>query len=143
MRILLIVVRLFLVATAVVSCVAAISVGATDAGARLLADDPNTWSGLLGMFVAGGAGISIVGAISPNWVLAHPAGAMFALVPLVALVLIEFYSSFENALTLNLALLGALCSLVALLLQPPAALFMSKNPYRQHQHSPDRSSGTA
>lgn len=127
MRILLIVVRLFLLITAVVSCFAAYSVTSSSAGAVLHAYNINTWSGLVGMFVAAGAGITILGAISPTWMLANPAGLLFALVPLVALLLIRLFSGFDYALTLNLALLAALCALVALLVQPAAALAMSKD----------------
>lgn len=138
MRIVLIVVRLFLLATAAVALVAAVSVVGSHAGRMLLSDEQNTWSGLLGLLVAGAAGMAAAGAVSPTWILAHPAGAMFALVPLVVLLLIRFYSSFEYALTLNLALLGAVSALVALLLQPPAALAARKEAERHSARTPER-----
>lgn len=126
MRISLLVLRLILLAVAALSCAAAVSLINSDAGASLHSLSVTYWSGLLGMLIGAGAGISIIGAISPGWILANPVGALFGLVPLVALVLVRFYSGFDHEMTLNLALLSAVFALLALLFQPVTALMMSK-----------------
>lgn len=134
MRHFLIVIRLLLMAVAVAAGVAAISLGVSDAGSRLHVADMNLWSGLMGMFVVG-AGTALIGAVSPNNALAHPAGVVFALVPLLVLLLIRFYSGFDNAFALAFALAGAICALLALLLQPPAALALRASRERRRRKS--------
>jgi hypothetical protein len=89
----------------------------------LHADDINVWSGLLGMLIAGAAALAFLGAIMPTWVLANPAGPVFALVPLVVLILVRF-SRFDSPLMLTMALIGALCAALATLCLPPAGMLL-------------------
>ena len=131
MRVVLVIIRLLLLVTAVVAIVGAFTVVGSEAGREFFHSNQNMWSGLLGLFVAFSAGISVAGAVSPRWILAHPGGALFALVPLVVLLLIRFYSAFDHPVTLNVALLGALFALLALLLQPAAALALRKENARR------------
>lgn len=129
MRIFMIVIRLLLFATALCSIAAAWPVGFSAAGTRLHADDINVWSGLLGMLIAGAAAIAFLGAIMPTWVLANPAGPVFALVPLVVLILVRF-SRFDSPLMLTMALIGALCAALATLCLPPAGMLARRHERR-------------
>ncbi|MEU3330687.1 hypothetical protein ACF046_13260 [Glutamicibacter creatinolyticus] len=109
--------RVLLAVTALSSLIAAWPVAFGTKGVTLLKEDPNEWSGLLGLLVAGSAAIAAAGVLASRWVLAHPLGVAFAGIPLVALVLIRF-SQFDSSMMLSWALVGALCALVAALMQP-------------------------
>lgn len=114
-------VRILLAATAVCSLIAAWPAAFGTMGNALMQEDPNEWSGLLGLLVAGSAAVASVGVLAPRSVLAHPFGVAFAGIPLIALVLIRF-SQFDSSMMLSWALVGVLCALVAALVQPGLSL---------------------
>ncbi|MGJ9403695.1 hypothetical protein [Arthrobacter sp. KK5.5] len=114
-------IRMLLAATAFCSLAAAWPVAFGTDGLRLLEEDGNRWSGLLGLLVAGSAAIAGVGALAPRWVLAHPAAIVLAGIPLVSLLLVRF-SVFDSTAMLAWALTGALFAGIATLALPALAL---------------------
>jgi hypothetical protein len=119
-------IRFLLAAAAICSVAAAWPVAFSADGLRLLEDDSNRWSGLLGMLVGGSAAVAATGALAPRWVLAHPAAVVFAAVPVVVLLLVRF-SDFDSTAMRGWALMAALFAAIATLALPALAFLTRAN----------------
>lgn len=129
MAVILVGVRLLLAAAVVCSLAGVWPVAVGAEGVQLRQDDINRWSGLLGMLIAGAAAPAAMGAIAPKWVLANPLALGFAAVPLVVLLLVQL-SDFTGTAMQVWALIGALCTAVALVMLPAVGLLARRGANR-------------
>lgn len=118
-------VRLLFAAVVVCAIAAAVPVVFSESGGQWQLDAMNHWSGLLGMLIAGSAAPAALGAVSPPWVLGHPAAVMLAGLPLVVLLLIQL-SELDSTAMHVWALIGAICAALAVLALPAAGFLVRR-----------------